>query len=1127
MKWIAFVLLTLVLAGLWAVALLFPVLQLLWLAELLTVLVVLLALLPIVIPGLVQAWRWFREARRRAAEADKANPHRSPAQAGIRAAIKEMARVRGRRAARSLPAYLVLGTAGSGRRTFVRALGLSAIEPRASRTGIESLTRDISLWASQEAIAVVTEGGVPADPEAQASFEVLLDELRRFRPVRPVDGIVLVVPLGPAVGDFEFDAMAAKARRQIDAGIDRLGVRVPIYIVLTKVDQVPGFDDFWTDLERPDELSWGASFTTDDPLLQNDSAQAVERELDVLFAGLHARVFDRVLRERDPVRRLRVLNFPEKLRAAVTHLPSIARSAFQPGASQETARLRGFYFTSSHRPGLDSARPGVAGGAGTLFVRDLLRSVLLPDRNLAAETSMGRESRSKRQGIAAAIAIGVSACLLGPALGSFTHNTQLAQRASAVARALRTADAKSSPGLRDDPLEATLDTLVLAEADERSFSIPYWVSPRSAIALEPPLHDAYFGRLDAWMTSSVRKEIERRLDAVSTAVAMLDVSSDANTPSAMQQAYDTVRLAAMLADPSHAKGPWASEKLAALWLALLHGRDAVDVARLAEHSRRYFAELPQLPSSALWSSLPALARARAALQRLRAPGVMEMPLHRVLAATKDVPDINATSLFDGSALGFVSSQGVHVPGCYTASGWAKVREALRSLSAPDAPRVERWVVGGASLPTNDDELQDAVVRLYFQSYVDAWTQLLEAVQVRSPSDAREAKAELAAFKQGRGFYRSLFDAFQQNTIRVEDDGSADAGGLLSGALAWWHSQTVDASAKAPSGPSPVERSFRPVLEFAGVPAAGSPPAQGDSALDKYLKILDDLDVALDAPPPPAGPGTPDAQSPFAIANAGVARLLEPISEPTRSRLGRILMPPVRGVVTIIVQGGQKSLSDQWRNEIYAAWQPLSAKYPFARGGAPAQFSDFKAFLAPEGPLWKFVHEKMANLVEESGENAYRSKPGATPEVSGAILECLSVARQISNAYFPPGEDPGLKMSIEANWNASDVDTVKWVAGGKETPLPKGQWAGPIRWLGEDVRVDWLEGGRLEHQSGSHAFSLYGFFQHLGGLHPVEGSRTVFKLDSPPLELKVRWEGRGDASALQPEFLARLHCPDGW
>lgn len=1138
MRWVLVVLVVLILVGVWALAVVVPELR--WFAEILTAVIVVPAVL--IVLGL-----WLYDRTKRAREEKAANPPpeaRNQAQAAVadlRARIRsdfgELRRIVGRRAARARPRFLMLATGGSGSATMLDKLGLSRVSGANSlpQAASERLKDACAVWSSRDAVVIAEADLGAAVPKADESSErdgwlACLDEVRRARS-RPVDGVLLAVSLAELLsGDAAKQELGRKLASRLQDVVERLDMIVPVYLVMTKADELPGFVEFWNGFSQPDEVTWGASFSVDDDRAVHEPGRAVDAELEVLARGLHQRLLERLPQETDPAGRVRVLRFPLEFRTLSSPLAQFATELCRPGPSPERFIFRGFYFVSASAGSVAQPQRGGRGappgqGAKPYFLNDLFRSVILPDRDLGGRSAKALRRFSRRDLRTSLIALGVSLLVLVPALVSYVGNLDLAAAVQAAGVGLASADPSAVPGTRADPVEPALDALDRCSAEAGSLSIPGWFGPRAARELRAPLQAAYVARLDAWISRRLRQELDRRLDAIG-AGGLADAPSTVDDETPLLQAYQAVKLFAVLTDPKgHAAGDWAAAHLAGVWRSVLPDADAVPAARLVEHSHNYLAALASDPEMA-WPVDHAFVAAR---ERLRRFDVRGIPYRRVLLAAGDVPPVRASGTFSPGMLEFLASRGdVQVPGAFTALGWQKIRDAVHSPAPlPQTASVERWVLDDASLPQDDAALRRQVVQMYFDEYVRRWMSFLDEVKIKTPADVPMARAELSAFKEGDGFYKTLFDLFRQNAIRDDPDPAGLAGvlaaagdaGLLS-RLPWFKTDG-DAGAK-PSAPSPVERSFRPMLQFAG--ASGAESGGGASPLSKYLEILDKLQAALEAPPSPQPSGA-DPQAPFTAASAGAARLLDGIDEPARGRLWRLLMPPVMGGLQAAKAEGVSSLSDDWKSGVWTAWdQKLKDRYPFARGARaqPASFADFAAFFRPDGILWTFAHARLGDLVEERGDGKYLPKPGADALGEDA-LACLTVAQEITDAFFTPGEEPGMKLSMQADWNASDVSNAKFWVGAKDTALPKSQWAGPIRWFGEDVHVDWQQQGRPTQELGRHSFSLFDLFDHLGGLKSVEPGRSLYTCDCPPLTLEIRSEGRSDA--FRPDFFARLHCPE--
>jgi type VI secretion system protein ImpL len=458
-----------------------------------------------------------------------------------------------------------------------------------------------------------------------------------------------------------------------------------------------------------------------------------------------------------------------------------------------------------------------------------------------------------------------------------------------------------------------------------------------------------------------------------------------------------------------------------------------------------------------------------------------------------------------------------VAGPFTANGWEKISAALRSPAPwPVEAEVERWAIDDATLPADEAGLRQSVRQRYFEDYAEHWLHFLSELALKAPADTAGAKDELTALQEGDGFFKTLFSQFKVNVVHDEDAaGAPDAGGILSRIFG---KTDVDAAARSVVPPV-IEKSFRPILGFAGM--LDDVKTTGPAPLEKYLSVLEKLKAALDEPPAPDATAAAQ-QAPFRQAQAAVTELLDSVSEPTRAALSRLLMPPILGAVSAGTGGVVGSISADWKSTVWTAWdEKLSSRYPFRPSGEAANFQDFDTFFKPDGLLWKFVGKNLGDLVEERGDGKYVPKRGADATLTPEGLSCLTIAAEITEAFYRP--DPGMKLSVQADWTAPNVTDAKFFVGAKETSLPKAQWSQVIKWFGEDVHVDWQEDGRPTQELGRHSFSLFDLFVHLGGLRQTSGPpRTVYAVDCPPLTLKVKPEGSVDA--LAPGFFSRLRCP---
>jgi type VI protein secretion system component VasK len=1091
-RWVLLALVTLLLVGLWVLAVLVPDLR--WFTEALTVVIAVCAGLPLLVPWLRA--RWERAAAHPSPSGQ--DRERAALSARIRAVVRQLEAARAGRGARSRPCYLALGTAGSGQPRLLDGLGFTPLSTAPldarSRANAAELAV-IEAWGSRDALVLAVE--CRAD-DAGDAWRVLLEELKGVRGQRSLEGALLSVPIADIAANGK--SIAADLRSMWCDVVDRVGVVVPVYVVFTGIDAVTGFVEFWDKSERAAKESWGASFALRDGALSLAPERAFEPECEVLAAALHPRLIARVARLSDPAARLRALRFPSEFRALAPAVVAFLTELVRADGVAERFCLRGFYFTSPAH-----------------FSAGLLSSVVLPDRGVALPSGRALRRRALQERRLVLASIAVSALFLAPTFVSFVHELDVATRVVQVAAALRGDARARTPGTKEDPIEGALDALDLCAHDAPGFSVPGWFGPRAARALVEPLGRAYTARLHAWLGDRLATELGRRLAGVASASSLADAPSRPDDETPMRSAYETIRLDAFLVDPraAAARGSIARE-LARTWRSLLPEAAAVAEDRLADHAGRYIAALALDPNLA-WPAPRALATARDRLRRLDARG---MPLRRVVLTAAAERPVRASAMFSSAALAFLESRGdVQVPGAFTLGGWDKVRQVVHS---PEPWReslvVERWALGDEAVPEDDAARRGQVMRQYLDEYERHWMSFLDELKVRVPGDAVAARAELAAFKQGDGFFRTLFGAMKDNAIHEEAPAPSEGAGLL-GRVPWLGGVAQDAGAKSP-GAALAAKSFGPILAFAG--AEGMAPTAVSSPLDKYLAILDAVGAALDAAAVER-PQAPDASDPFAAANAGLRALLDGIEEPAHARLWRLLSPPILGSMRSAKSATMNTLSTDWKADVWTAWdEKLRNRYPFSRApnAESASFADFAAFFRPDGALWKFAHARLGDRVEERGDGHYATVPGADP-VGSEMLDCLTMAQAVTDAFFADGGEPGLRVSVEADWTDAAIPSAKLWVGPKDTALARSQWTGPILWFGEDVGVEWVRDGRPTREIGRHSFSFYDLFDHLGGLRSVAG-RAVYVAECPPLTLHVRPEGKVDA--LKPDFFARLKCP---
>lgn len=266
----------------------------------------------------------------------------------------ELARLKknatGKDALYRIPWCMVAGGIGVGQSTLVRGSGLHT--PFTSED--EALAQETGCYWHyfDRGLVIDVAGEILSSAEV---LDVLLAELRRARPRRPLDSLLLVVPATDLFGPNSLNDTAAQKRgealyQSVQQIQQRLGLRIPVYVVISKCDVLPGFVAYSNALSqthRGQLLGWSNPQEPDqayDPeLLPAAFKQLYQAQCQLLFDLLAAGRLSE--RERDAVFLL-----PQQLSQLAPPLGLILNQVFRATVYSEPTLLRGIYLCGDTLP---------------------------------------------------------------------------------------------------------------------------------------------------------------------------------------------------------------------------------------------------------------------------------------------------------------------------------------------------------------------------------------------------------------------------------------------------------------------------------------------------------------------------------------------------------------------------------------------------------------------------------------------------------------------------------------------------------------------------------------------------------------------------------------------------------
>ncbi|API87208.1 type VI secretion system protein [Francisella uliginis] len=256
-------------------------------------------------------------------------------------------------------------------------------------------------WSKENLTATEINGDIFLDKPSRASIlscEVLLNNIRRAIRLNKINfkGFIITVSIEDLQREDEsLSAYAAKIRSRIDHSFYKLGLRYPIYVLITKADKLQGFESF--SLGLPEKLTnnaFGELFKEVDQI-NKSSNNIVQLWVEKLIKRI--KVFNTVSLQTNGSLLPRALLFEKSIKKIEDKLQTFTNELIkekQDQPSKDKPLLRGMFLTSSNsldiNRNIDNGTLLESVGLNIytrsnnkkLYTQDLVNDVLAFDNNL-------------------------------------------------------------------------------------------------------------------------------------------------------------------------------------------------------------------------------------------------------------------------------------------------------------------------------------------------------------------------------------------------------------------------------------------------------------------------------------------------------------------------------------------------------------------------------------------------------------------------------------------------------------------------------------------------------------------------------------------------------------------------
>ncbi len=1052
----------------------------------------------------------------------------------------------------ALPLIYVLGESGSAKTTTVLRSGLDPelIAGTATQETNQVPTDVMNLWFAKA--AALLEVGTSI--RQNSGLLGRLVHRTRAKAYRSAFGtgaapraVIVCVGADQLVAQDGGQSLMASARAsggQLREISRLLGMPVPVYVLVTKLDRVPHFAEYVRNLSDAEVQQILGS-----PLPRSEASAGVYAEqasrmlagvIDGLVYKLGEFRVEMLDRETEPANVDGVYEFPREFAKLRKNLNQYLVELCKPSQLSANPYLRGFYFTgirariverlagapaaaqapvpqdagatqyinlSAGRGAAQAAAPAPVMTSSRVpqwtFLPRLLPEVILGDKSALTATRQSAPARLFRRILFGTLAF-LFALYTILLVVSYFHNAAIEHRIQNAARALPVTDAtaKSLPSLSDlralDDLRQTI--VQLDDYQQNGAPLSYRWGLYQGNKLDAEARKVYFDRFRPMMLNPAQANFVAYMRTLPDAPA---TSSDFTSYIAAYNPLKAYLITTSNPDKSQTKF------LTPVFLQYWIGSRQVDADQQALAQKQidfYGGELLRQPPYSIAPESVTVEHTRAYLSKFLA----ETRIYEGMLtdADKTSPSIDFNKQYPGSATYVVD--GHIVRGAFTKTGFAFMQDAIQH---PDKYAAgETWVLGNqAGQALNAAAISKDLAAQYTADFLKEWRAFLTSARVTGCGSLREAPSRLNALAGPASPLLALFFTVSHNT-----------------AVADPQIKSVFQPAQALVDPNATDRLIGP----------GSAP---------YVTALANLAGAVDlASQNPQATTDPAAFAPVAqqvvMANGAVQQASQAFNvDPqahTEATVTNLMKAPIECVGRMAPSPGGPA--NGGGAKICSAISPLLGKYPFATSSsAMASLAEVDAAFAPDtGALWSSYNTILKTVLVPQGAQ-YGPAPTAPGPVNPRFVAYFNRAAHISSTLYPGGaKSPSLTFNLrfipgggvssgtfvvdgqrfgpgtnmqQFTWNGAGAQSASLIYDGTQVLQSQGTWS--LFQLVRTAQVVRTGGGyRLDYIINT-ATTIQG---HAAG--PGGSSKTAtFELSGPGADLLVG-DGLNGLGCVQPVIL---------
>jgi type VI secretion system protein ImpL len=961
------------------------------------------------------------------------------------------------------PWYMVIGAPGSGKTTTLMNSGLKfPFGDDVNDAMIQGVagTRDCDWWFSDDAILIDTAGRYTThDSDAivdSTGWQGFLDLLKKYRPLKPVNGIIIALSIEEVLAKSPqaWVKEIRTVRQRLRDLEEKLKVRLPVYLIFTKVDMVAGFAEFFDGFNKFDrEQVLGTTFPLGVSQSKGKIADAFATQYRLILERLNRLLVERLQQEPDDIRRSRVYRFPAQFAALENALVELVGEFTASTKLAQSPLLRGVYFVSATQPGpvYDRTRSAVSerftflpdasssGPAGhkPFFLTRLFSEVIFGEANLVTTDPKVRRRKAILTGALYLVPFIAMTALAGAwAHAWYTNKQTLVRVNQRIAVYNRDVEAMPVKDVVSSDIIALIEPLnnLRAALYQEIPGTDRWfhIGIDQEVKLRTGVESAYQRGLNGLM-------LPRLLVYLQEAMQQPDVSAG--------DLYSKLKIYLMLGGLGPLDKEYVRQYLEADFAKRFPGPGRAQQRKdLVTHLTALISS-DQIKQLTLDQQL--IDEARAAL-RTKLPSVRVYEIVRSNPKAAALPEWRpADKAGSGGDLLLVRDSGKSmrdgIAGVFTRAGFY-------SAVLPEISRISRefqsepWVLGEGYITEQPlDDLKRDVLRQYLQDFKSSWTEMLQDIHIRKVADLQEATSAVGILTTKNnpllGLSRRVStDAdlrpgaeFETAPVTKPGDAEKPAEGLQGAATELVKDAAGSTAAKveglvqgvagatgagqlAAYLPSPDDYLLDAfdaddLAPFSQLRSFVTPEGDQAAGIDAFSEIFEELFRQLSR----AATNSGEVNEIFGVKSALASANQRVVTEAQRapSPMDRWLGTLATDIARLTASGARSSLSQLWQTTGGRFCKTaIEGRRPFNReANNGVAIDDFTRMFGPSGEFANFFELHLKPFIDVSQSPWRWTGAAGTEEIASDALAQFENAQRIQSAFFNGGTDLSVTLDV--------------------------------------------------------------------------------------------------------------------